>query len=148
MAFTVQPLLDPNSLRPQLTVVSVWPSTVLIAEVVWSHFEHPGVLQFWPVAGSRCIEPDRSSTIRMSGGSFDDGMSTSPHSVPPPLFPAPVWLPVPVLVPPKLLRPVVLPLPPAPELPFPAGVKLHPPQPPTIKATHKIPFRTMTAGRM
>src|SRR5256885_7411013 len=66
----VPPLGEAKNLRPQLTFASVAVRTMLSAAVTWSHFEHPAAVQFMPVAGSCCIDPDLSSTTRMSGGSF------------------------------------------------------------------------------
>ena len=65
-----------NSLRPQFTSVSVCMTTWFSAGVSSAHFEFapqpPVQLAF---IASSFMEPDASSTIRMSGGSLDEGRS-------------------------------------------------------------------------
>src|SRR3954466_14394407 len=63
---------DAKSLRPQFTAFSTVGRKLDIVVVATVHFEvrpHPGLRQDMPVRSS-CMEPDRSKTIRMSGGTL------------------------------------------------------------------------------
>src|SRR6476661_7459672 len=112
--------LSEKNLRPQLTVVSVMPTTWFSAAVTWLHFElAPQLLVHVPSAES-FIEPDLSWTIRMSGGKrvapdmtaaqLASGLDMPEPPVPvppPPKPPRPVWPPLPSGVP-RGLPPVSL----------------------------------------
>src|SRR3954451_24257515 len=98
-----------------------------------AHFDiapHPPLHMAFVASWS--IEPDASRTIRMSGGSFDEGLSKAPHSTPPP---DPVMPAEPLLVPPKpptFGRPPDAAPPPTPDAPCPGEN----PHAPTTRAAH------------
>ena len=64
-----------KNLRPQLTVVSVCDTTMLIAGIICAHFEvapQPLLPQLVSLM-SLFIDPEASSMMRMSGGSLASG---------------------------------------------------------------------------
>src|SRR3954467_11184087 len=88
------------------------------------------------------MDPDASSTIRMSGGSFDEDFGKVAQPMLPPWPVRPPW---PDVVPPKLPMPVTPPAPTTPPL-VPAlapGFAGENPQPTTARPTHSAPTRTM-----
>src|SRR5262245_48650004 len=80
-----------KNLSPQFTSVCVSLTTVLIAGVISAHFDiaPQHMLAQLAFIASWFIDPDASSTIRMSGGSFAEGWSIEAHTARPPPPPVP-----------------------------------------------------------
>src|SRR5580693_889760 len=112
-----------KNLRPQFTVVSVPETTWLMAAVTSAHFDlapQPPlqVASFW----SSSIEPERSWTIRMSGGSGMIGTVAWPQFIIVPALPvmpmSPPVSPWPVVIPETPPDPTPLPVLEAPPVPL------------------------------
>ncbi len=115
-----------KNLRPQLTVVSVCATTILIAGIICAHLEvaPQPLLQFWSLM-SLFMEPEASWMMRMSGGSLFSGCMTSRQFIPVTL-PWPLWAAPPPTRPVPEALPVPSGPPDAPAPPFPAGAKPQP----------------------
>src|SRR5436190_15625799 len=84
LLLTPHVLSSAKNLRPQFTVVSVIPTTMLIAGTICAHFEvAPQPLLPHDVSVmSLFIEPEASSMMRMSGGSLFTGCENSAQFIP------------------------------------------------------------------